>query len=98
MVQLHVNSACEETVKAMAESGCVYISYGIESMSQPILDSMMKKSKKAKVEEASCRLSLIGKQRVAASTLSYRGIDPAAKSLCNPRHRSWTGASPLPMS
>lgn len=45
MIQLHVLSASEDVLTALKGAGCTYISYGIESMSQPVLDSLQKKSK-----------------------------------------------------
>lgn len=55
MVQLHVNSADENILDAMHDAGCSYISYGIESMSEPVLVSMKKKAKKARIDETLAR-------------------------------------------
>ena len=52
LIQLHVKSATPEAIRALKEAGCSSISYGIESMSPTILDSMKKKSTVAEIEHA----------------------------------------------
>ena len=50
IVQLHVNVADPPVLEAMFEAGCTYISYGVESMSAPILKSMQKGSKVERID------------------------------------------------
>ncbi|MDZ4254068.1 MAG: radical SAM protein [Sulfuritalea sp.] len=52
MVQLHVSSAKDHILKAMRDAGCTYVSYGIESMSKAVLDSMRKKTRPDRIEAA----------------------------------------------
>ncbi|MEW6667481.1 MAG: radical SAM protein [Thermodesulfobacteriota bacterium] len=47
-----VTSARPEILERMAETGCVWIGYGIESGSQKILDAMNKKARVAQAREA----------------------------------------------
>ncbi len=50
VVQLHVNVADPPVLEAMFAAGCTYISYGVESMSAPILLSMQKGSKVERID------------------------------------------------
>lgn len=50
--QFHVSVIDEDTVGMMHDAGCVYASYGLESMSDTVLDSMKKKTKRTDVERA----------------------------------------------
>jgi radical SAM superfamily enzyme YgiQ (UPF0313 family) len=52
IVQLRVDIVDEEMLLLMKESGCVFISYGIESMSDNILASMQKKITRKQIESA----------------------------------------------
>jgi anaerobic magnesium-protoporphyrin IX monomethyl ester cyclase len=52
IVQLRVDTVDKETLSVMKEAGCVFISYGIESMSDSVLESMRKKTNHKAVETA----------------------------------------------
>ena len=83
MVQLHISSVDDTTLAAMYESGSPVISFGVESMSQPVLDSMQKKAKKSKIENA---LSLTHQNRIGiqGNLMSDRVYDNT--SLAKPVH------------
>jgi len=52
MAQLRVDTVNEDVLKMMKESGCYYISYGIESAHDDILKSMKKNTTVAQIENA----------------------------------------------
>lgn len=60
-----VNSAKPEVLWKMAEAGCVWIGYGIESGSQTILDAM---NKKVKIKEAEAAIINTRKAGIYANT------------------------------
>ena len=51
-VQLHVSICDEEVIRLMKEAGCIYISYGLESMDPVVLESMKKKASVEQIETA----------------------------------------------
>lgn len=51
-VQLHVSAADPDVLDMMKEAGCVYISYGLESMAPDVLKSMQKKATVEQIERA----------------------------------------------
>ncbi len=52
IVQLRVDNVDKEILDLMKDAGCVFISYGIESMCDKILESMQKKTTRMEIEKA----------------------------------------------
>lgn len=52
MCQLRVSDVNEEMLEMMKDSGCYQISYGLESMSQEVLNSMKKRITREQIEKA----------------------------------------------
>ncbi len=52
MAQLRVDMANKDTLEALRDSGCVSISYGLESMSDVVLKSMRKRTTAAQIKNA----------------------------------------------
>lgn len=49
---IRVEQVVPETLRMMRDAGCICISFGVESMSQPVLDSMKKKTTRAAIDRA----------------------------------------------
>lgn len=62
-ISLRVDIVSEELIKALAESGCTEIFYGIESMNQKVLDSMRKN---ITVEQTEYALKITHKYNITA--------------------------------
>lgn len=64
MCQMRVETYSEELLKMMVESGCISACFGVENMSQKILDDM---NKKIKVEQLSQALEISYRNRGSAA-------------------------------
>ncbi len=85
MVQLRVDNVDEDVLRLMKQAGCIYVSYGLESMSQVVLDSM---KKKCRPERADAALDLTYRMRIGIQGNFIFG-DPAETLETATRTLDW---------
>ena len=90
LTQMRVNCVDEETLKSLKESGCIFISYGIESVSNAVLKSM---KKAIKVEEINRALELTRKVGITIQGNLIIG-DPAETSETVKENIRWVNEHP----